>query len=106
MDRLSYKDGYLKGIHQTLATLLEDGVISRRQYVDYKNDFFSDENRNYINELKQIKDERKNYMKNIIPLIKEIEKKSIYVDYNFKSIYEMLVDGVGIKNQAQARFCL
>lgn len=76
MDRLSYKNGYLKGIHQTLDTLLEDDVISRRQYVDYKNDFFNDENRNYINELKQIKDERKNYMQNIIPLIKEIEKKA------------------------------
>lgn len=106
MDRLSYKNGYLKGIHQTLDTLLEDGVISRRQYVDYKNDFFNDENRNYINELKQIKDERKNYMQNIIPLIKEIEKKSIYVDYNFKNIYEMLVDGVGITKSSASELLL
>ena len=88
MDRLSYKDGYLKGICQALNTLLADGIISKKQCKDYKDKFFNDEiivpemcqfyNRNYINELRQMKNER-NYMQNIIPLIKEIERKNIYI---------------------------
>ncbi|MBD5546372.1 MAG: hypothetical protein HDQ97_03075 [Lachnospiraceae bacterium] len=109
MDRLSYKDGYLKGIYQSLNTLLEDGIISKKQWKDYKDKFFNDEivvpekyqfyNRNYINELKQMKNER-NYMQKIIPLIKEIERGNIYRDYNFKNTYEMLVDGVGISKSS------
>lgn len=31
MDRLSYKDGYLKGIDPSLNTLLQDGIISKKQ---------------------------------------------------------------------------
>lgn len=115
MDRLSYKDGYLKGIHQSLTALLKDGIISRKQFIDYKNIFFSDEitipetyqfyKRNYINELKQVKNER-NYMQKIIPLIKEIEKMCIYKDYNFNSINEMLVEGVGIKKSSASEILL
>lgn len=115
MDRLSYKDGYLKGIYQSLTALLKDGIISRKQFIDYKNIFFSNEitipetyqfyKRNYINELKQVKNER-NYMQKIIPLIKEIEKMCIYKDYNFNSINEMLVEGVGIKNSSASEILL
>lgn len=41
MDRLSYKDGYLKGIYQTLNILLEDSVISKEQWKNYKDKFFN-----------------------------------------------------------------
>ena len=115
MDRLSYKDGYLKGIYQSLNTLLEDGIISKKQWKDYKDKFFNDEisvpeeyqfyNRNYINELKQIKNTR-NYMQKIIPLIKEIERKNIYLDYKFINMYKMLVDGVGINKSTASEILL
>lgn len=115
MDRLSYKDGYLKGVFKSLNTLLEDGIISKKQWKDYKDKFFNDEiivpekyqfyKRNYINELRRIYDE-KNSMQNIIPLIKEIEKKNIYIDYNFKNMNEMLVDGVGLNKSSASEILL
>lgn len=115
MDRLSYKDGYLKGIVQSLNTLQEDGIISKTQWKDYKNKFFDTEiivpekyqfyNRNYINELKQIKNER-NYMQKIIPLIKEIERKNVYMDYNFRDLTEMLTVGVGISKSSTSEILL
>ena len=115
MDRLSYKDGYLKGVYQSLSTLLRDGIISKKQFMDYKNKFFNDKitvpekyqfgQRNYITELKQIKKER-NYMQKIIPLIKEIERKNIYGEYNFKNINEMLVDCIGIKKSSASEILL
>lgn len=115
MDRLSYKDGYLKGIYQTLNILQKDGVISEKQREDYKDKLFYDEivvpekhqfyNRNYLNELKQIAKER-DHMQKIVPLIKEIQRKSIYKDYNFRSINEMLVDGVGIAKSTASEILL
>lgn len=116
MDKLSYKDGYRKGIHQSLVLLLGNGVISRKQFCDFKDKFFNEQitvpekpqfcNRDYINELKQFKNERKNYMQNIIPLIKEVESTCIYVDYNFKNINDMLVNGVGIKKSSASEILL
>lgn len=115
MDRLSYKDGYLNGIYQVLNTLLADDIISKKQWKDYRDKFFNEEiivpeqcqfyNRDYINELRQIKNER-NYMQKIIPLIKEIERRYIYVDYNFKNMYEMLVNGIGIKKSSASEIML
>lgn len=115
MDRLSYKDGYLKGVYQTLYTLLKDGIISKKQWKDYKDTFFNSEiivpekcqiyKRNYIIELKQIKNTR-NFMQKIIPLIKEIERNNIYVGYNFINMYEMLVVGVGIKKSTASEILL
>lgn len=109
MDRLSYIDGYLKGIYQSLNILLDDGIITKKQWNDYKDKFFNGEivvpekyqfiniyNRNYIKELKQIS-ERRDYMQTIIPLIKEIERKNIYAYYNYKDLNDMLVNGAGIK---------
>lgn len=115
MDRLSYKDGYLKGVYQTLNALLKDGIISKKQWRDYKDTFIRNEiivpekcqfyERNYIIELKQIKNTR-NFMQRIIPLIKEIEVNDIYVDYDFISMYEMLVVGVGIKKSTASEILL
>lgn len=115
MDRLSYKDGYLKGIFQSLNTLLEDGVISKKQLKNYKDKFFNNEiivpekyqfyNRNYIDELKKIHNE-KNYMQKIIPLIKEIERENIYIAYNFENLTEMLTDGAGISKSSTSEILL
>lgn len=115
MDRLSYKDGYLKGIYQALNALLEDDIISKQQWNDYKDKFFNEViivpemyqfyNRNYIYELKQINNE-KNSMQKMIPLIKEIERKNIYIDYDFKSMNEMLVHGIGLKKSSASEVLL
>lgn len=115
MDRLSYKDGYLTGIWQTLNTLLEDGIISKQQYkVSWDklndNDIVIPESyqfykRKYIDELKKIKRE-KDYMQKIIPLIKEIDKMNIYTCYKFKNMHEMLVNGVGIKKSTASEILL
>ena len=114
MDKLSYKDGYLKGVSLTLNTLLKDCVISSMQWKDYKDKLFNDEivvpenylfyDRNYINELKQIKS-KTNYMHKIIPLIKEIEKEG-YINYKFKNMHDMLVNGVGINKSSASDILL
>ena len=80
MDELSYKDGYLKGTYQSLNTLLEDGIITKKQWEDYKDKLFNVEivvsekyefgNRNYIDELSQLYNEKNLWKKCLLLLEK------------------------------------